>query len=262
MDNISLFVFNDKQILKEFEKRRNPNIKILKINRITISDLESFSAKKVLYTVDKKISCMDLNKFKNYKNVNIYVYYIRDLQHLNDIFSSIIKNFIHTPQDFVIRKVLPDAYGQLPYIKSFIRCFLLKNSDIKLTDVNKSLFRNRIDINIDVILSDINYLEQKGILTSRLAIFIFKITTFNYTANDREIGQFFAGYYCQRSKNYTCKQYDIRNTKGYAISDFDPQYAIKAAIAQNLIRNPNCSCDINCLAQAIGLSVDQLYSLR
>ena len=61
MDDISLLVFNDKQILKEFEKKRNPNIKILKINRITISDLESFSAKKVLYTVDKKISCMDLN---------------------------------------------------------------------------------------------------------------------------------------------------------------------------------------------------------
>jgi hypothetical protein len=94
------------------------------------------------------------------------------------------------------------------------------------------LYRN-VSITTETILGDIDFLVNKSILTSRLAIFIYKICTFEYNASDKEIGLYFSKYY-GRSKVINNKKFGIINTKGYAIGLNIHEQQIRLDIARKL----------------------------
>ena len=94
------------------------------------------------------------------------------------------------------------------------------------------LYRNT-SITIEIILGDIEFLVNKSILTSRLAIFIYKICTFEYDASDKEIGLYFSKYY-GRSKVINNKKFGVINSKGYAIGVNIHEQQIRLDIARKL----------------------------
>jgi len=110
------------------------------------------------------------------------------------------------------------SINRVSFIRSFISKFITSNeSQCKMSkdSIEKFLYRNA-SITIERILGDIDFLEHKFILTSRLAIFIYKICTFDYNASDKEIGLYFSKYY-GRSKPFSNKKYGVTNARGYAV---------------------------------------------
>ena len=104
--------------------------------------------------------------------------------------------------------------SNFPFIISFIEFFIDIYFDNFKYQKPLLLFSNGYDINR--IKKDIAYFKNSAVLTSRLAIFIYKICKWNFNISKTKVGKEFALYY-NKSKVYNDKKFDIKNTKAYFI---------------------------------------------
>jgi len=101
--------------------------------------------------------------------------------------------------------------------------------------IKSVLFRGRDYMDIDRIYTDIEYYKSSFMLTSRLAIFIYKLCLLDANASDKEIGEYFKGIY-GKSKVLNNKKFNIVNTRGYATKEkkYQSEFEIKQQIAYSL----------------------------
>jgi len=238
--NILLLCVKDRTTILNIKKYINDNyysiIQIVPTFKLTkeIINSKNTDQKYIIAYCTKEFSFEDFTVFKN-ENMSIILMKINTPQQFTNCFSnSLNRQFIHYEilQKQNVRTVLSSLKG-INFISSFISKFITINTNycqINKESIQKFLYRNR-SITIETILGDIDFLEHKFILTSRLAIFIYKICTFDYNASDKEIGLYFSKYY-GRSKNFNNKNFGVKNSKGYAIGLNIQEEQIKLDIAK------------------------------
>ena len=144
---------------------------------------------------------------------------------------------------------------QLEYVENFIKTFFDNDRG------EKPLFLLSNGHDINRIKKDIAYLKDSTVLTSRLAIFLYKVCTWNFNISSTKVGKIFALHY-KRSKNYNDKKFDIKNAKGYvihAMHDYKIQEE-RIRIAKYLLYN-SANCNLYILSQATHIPVEQLQRL-
>ena len=271
---ILLLNFKNKDEAKEFFEsdftKNNKNLLVTSLQKLSKKDLNSMNKRSIILVASKEISFGHLGVLKD-ENIKILFCEITHLKQLENYISS--SNYhqqkpMILSQDshyFYLQNLDPSAIVyNVNYAKYFISTFLDYEEDNDLSFNQQSiklfLLRNVHGITIDTILNDIKYFEFTGVLTSRLAIFIFKMCTFYYDATDKEIGTFYADI-LGTSRVYNNRRFSISNTKGYLVQDVQQrtEYNIKVEIASYLV-NHN-ACDKNILSQATGLTLNDLENL-
>lgn len=186
----------------------------------------------------EKISKFNKDSIKENKNKNILIYTFSNINF------NWFDNFKEIDCEFILVQI--NTLEELTY-KSNLSCKFLKNyepfhmlNDISLMEIdinyfidNKSnsilkftqksindfLYRGKKNININTIRNDIEYYKSTFILTSRLAIFIYKLCRLEPFASEKEIGEFYAKQF-GKSKVFNNKRFSISNTKGYPTEPF------------------------------------------
>jgi len=273
--DILLINFKSKSVYNEFIKsnyfKKNNNLLITSLQKLTIKDLNNMGKKSIILVENKEVSFGHLEVLKD-ENIKILFCGISNFDEVKNYikpsnFSSqkprILSQYLY---HFYLQNLDPlDIIYNISYAKYFISSFLdyERNNDLSFNQqsIKLFLFRNIQTITIDTMLNDIKYLEHSSILTSRLAIFLFKICTFYCNATDKEIGTYYASKLKIRSRVYNNKRFNISNTKGYYIKNMQQRTEnnVKINIASYLL-NKN-ACDINILSQATGLSLSALEDL-
>lgn len=158
--------------------------------------------------------------------------------------------------------VTPNVLNYIEYvIRTFINSYDLNAVCFKKSEINHALFDNKKGITIDVILSDITYLQNESCLTSRLGIFIYKICTWDFKATNVTIGKYYAEKF-GKSKPLNTKKYTIVNQRGYEVPNFakDIVTRTKIDIARNL-KYLNM-IDIKTISKVVGLDESTVSELK
>lgn len=274
-DEILLLNFKfeiDIEELKSYLFKTIENILILNLGRVTKKDLDS--KKNIIVIANKEISLGHFEIFKDLNKTILFKQVLNSselLEYTNNIHGLYSKPIgpLQNPCFFFLFKFEinnNNIYDCVNYSKDFILTFIDSNDDNILTfnkrSINLFLLRNSNKITINTILNDIDYFKSTGILTSRLAIFTYKICTFYFSASDKEIGIFYSNLLGIRSRCYSNKRFGIKNTKGYIINNNINiiEYKTKIQVASYLLNNN--ACHIDTLSKATGLSVNELENLR
>ncbi len=224
---------------------------IKKFSTFKNSDIDTaikYDKKLILY-FHKPISLISLNILKDGK----YKYLYYDLRYNNNHLPFILKT---TNPIYIVEK-------DILYIKNFITIFLTHSQNQKPifipSQINIFLFRSKRNITLETIHNDILFLEHYNKLTSRLAIFIYKICTFEFHAGEKEIGLYFNRYF-GKSKPLNKKKYGIQNVKGYDIKGYtdNPILNTKIQIARNLSIMINKPINQNTILQATNIDINKL----
>lgn len=272
---ILLLNFKNKDEAKKFFDsdftKNNKNLLVSSLQKLSKKDLNSMDKRNIILVASKEISFGHIGILKD-ENIKILFSGITNLNQLKNYINS-SNSYIQKPiilsqnsHYFYLQNLDPSAIVySVNYAKYFISTFLdyEEDNDLNFNQQSIKLFllRNIHGITIDTILNDIKYFEFTGVLTSRLAIFIYKMCTFYYNATDKEIGTFYA-YKLGISRVYNNRRFGISNTKGYLVKDVQrrTEYNIRVNIASYLINNDS-NINKNILSQATGLSLDALEKL-
>jgi len=271
--SILLFCLEDKSMIKIIENEMNDisNVVLLPLTKIT-KEILNQRYNLIVYSI-KEFSLGHLQIFANDEDIQILFTKIlsRDinyhnknhiqLQDLNNprshekpikrVSPSIshlkVDSFIYNYQD-PIDGISTEG---IKFLKQFIANFITNNScTASKKSIQIFLYRNIKNISNETMLNDIEFLHHRTTLTSRLAIFIYKIFTFDYNASDKTIGLYFSKYY-GRSRVVNGKSFGVENVKGYIIKDINFQeQQIRNDIA-NRLHKLRVSNDI--IAQATGV---------
>lgn len=258
--------FLESEINKEID-----NILVTTLQKLTKRDLNNIKKRSIILVSFQEISFGHLRIFYE-ENIRLLYYQISDLNYIEYYFNHEL-HYVQTQQ--ISLEFLPYFYLQttnpidiiynIYYIKEFISVLLDfdKNSifGFSKNSVKQFLFRNIDTISVDTILNDIKFLERQNILTSRLAIFIYKVCTFECDSSDTKIGEYFKKIY-KKSRVYNNKSFGISNMKGYFIHDMHlkREYDIRRTIASNLLAYK--ACDDSIISQATGISLEELQILK
>jgi len=242
----------DKKGLSPIIKEENEDdILVIKpLSNIKLTDVDATikSNRRLILYFDKQIAIGSLSILKNsnYK----FVYFDTNISSPNPL--------------FIFQKMNPllVAQNNITYIKDIISIFLNSNKNqkslISLTQVNAFLLRNKRNISLETIQNDILFLEHYNKLTSRLAIFIYKLCTFEFDASEKEIGLYFSQSF-GKSKPLNKKTYSIENVKGYDLGTYhnDPIYDTKVQIAFQLSNMQNQTINKYTILQATGIDISK-----
>jgi len=278
----------------------NTKNNILKSQYIT----DSYS----IYLMDSENVAM-INEIRNYKNKNKniilitsnnyhYTNYDRPLLNLhlqNEILQG--NNFL-TNQDTVHLKGIIDQNSLPPSIKYHERFFyyieilpiakIIKNKrfDVILTFIKyhiygvsripidtsilfeETSYNNKYDFN-DLIEADVYLLDKYEILTSRLAIIIYRLSFLNFKANKTKIGLFFKDKLKVKSTSINLNNLNVefinqdlngKSFRGYELRKrMNSEEAVKLEIAKNLLK---CNIKINIISKATKLSKEKIESIN
>lgn len=241
-------------ILLDFSSKKDSDYYLTHVNNQDIVELEKIknishdmSKKVILTTYSGKIENLH---FYAEKIDKIMYYQILDFQKVTS--SNLITfNFQWTNFDI--------SASNFPLIISYIEHFIVIYFDNFKYRKPLFLFSNGYDINR--IKKDIAYFKHSAVLTSRLAIFIYKICRWNFNISKTKVGKEFALYY-SKSKVYNDKKFDIKNTKAYFIHTMSDYRIIeeRLRIVKYLLYN-HTDCTLYTLSQATGIPIEQLKTL-
>jgi len=246
--SILLLCLEDKLMIKTMENEieRLSNVTLLALRKIT-KEILNQGNNLIVYFV-KEFSLGHLQVFSNGNGENIQILFIRMLY--NNSNNSLMYQDFSFPrfhQGKIVIQVLPFMYNRdsisaislegITFLKQFIANFITNHNDscaASKKSIKTFLYRNMKNISNETILKDIEFLQYRGLLTSRLAIIIYKICTFNFNASDKTVGLYFFKYY-GRSKVLNDKNFGVVNVKGYIVKDINFQeQRIRSDIANNL----------------------------
>jgi hypothetical protein len=262
--SILLLCLEDKSIIKIIENKINgfPNVVLLPLIKIT-KEILNQENNLIAYSV-KEFSLGHLQVFANNKNMQILS--IKMLHQDKQSFLKLhnvdnprfhqeeptmkIPSFIYNYRD----PISAISLDGINFLKQFIANFMTTNNNLctaSKKSIQMFLYRNMRNISNETLLNDIEFLEHRGILTSRLAIFIYKICTFDYNASDKIIGLYFSKYY-GRGKVINGKDFGVVNVKGYIVKNINFQeLKIRNEIANKLYE---LGVHSNIIEQATGVS--------
>jgi len=258
--DILLLCIKDKNTGIEIENFINSlhlNIQIVELRKLTkeMKNNKNTGQKNIIAYYHKEFSLGHLGILRS-ENLRMILIEIMNLQQFTDYYSSNNRQVMNQ-NSFILQKYDPksviSSIDGVNYIRYFISKFITGNANqCKMNKKSVELFLYRYtSITIERILGDIDFLVNKSILTSRLAIFIYKICTFDYDASDKEIGLYFSKYY-GRSKVINNKKFGIINTKGYAIGLNMHEQQIRLDIAKKLKES---GVDKNIISFATGVTL-------
>lgn len=212
------------------------------INRFKEEELQNNKDKNIILINNSDINLIWLDIFKN-ENLTILFCSIKNQEELvpliNNSNGTMSANPIQ-PHLFYIKKIeLSSILNNLNIIEDIIKILMTDDKNVPCkfskSSIKRYLFRGKDSIDFNRIHKDISYFKATYNLTSRLAIFIFKICTFYFSANEKTIGLHFANTF-GKSKILNNKKFDISNTKGYSTKSFQSIYedSIRTDIAMKL----------------------------
>ena len=113
---------------------------------------------------------------------------------------------------------------------------------------------------IDVIENDIWYFKNTGILTSRLAIVMYRIYILDFDSSDTKVGRFFSKIF-GKSKPCNDKKHSIKNVKGYKVADNAIDLFILEERVQIATRLKMMNIEDGIISQATGLTINDVRSI-
>lgn len=271
---ILLLCFNDNKINFKIELDKhldnfNDSLYINIFSKFNNEELQKNKKKNIILLNNVDINLFNLDNFKN-ENITILFTEINNIVELNNLINTPPNNLMNPNQlqqhFFYIKKldflfVLKNIY----IIENIIDIFMNdnKNTTCKFnkSSIKRYLFRGKESIDLNRIKNDITYYKKSFQLTSRLAIFIYKICTFDLTANEKYIGLEFAKNFA-KSKILNNKKFDITNTKGYSTINFiyNNELNIRLDIA-NKLRNLNI-CNNEEIFNITGIDLNLLNKIK
>ncbi|MAD42351.1 MAG: hypothetical protein CL623_08165 [Arcobacter sp.] len=253
--NILMLTFKKSSDIKEFIKNieTNKSTKVISLNNVKEEDLKADRNFNLIITTTINISLNNLIKIKDFKNYILYKkisnFDKKDLLNMHS--SSILFTDNYSWFDMINK-----PYSVNIFISKFLNYDNGSEIEFDKNDVKRLLFRNKSFIDIHVIQNDLKYLQEQNKLTSRLAIFIYKISTYNFNASDKLVGLVYQDKY-EKSKVFNNKHYNISNTKGYDVIDNNKELL---QIAKYLCMNTNSR--IETIAEATQLNINTVRGFR
>lgn len=213
------------------------------INKFKEEELQNNKDKNIILLNNSDINLIWLDIFKN-ENLTILFCNIKNQEELVPLITHNSNSMMSAnpiqPHLFYIKKIeLSSILNNLNIIEDIIKILMTddKNAPCRFSksSIKRYLYRGKDSIDLNRIHKDISYFKATYNLTSRLAIFIFKICTFYFSANEKTIGLDFANTF-GKSKILNNKKFDISNTKGYSTmeNNYDNVQFIKKDIAIKL----------------------------
>ncbi|MDX9901041.1 MAG: hypothetical protein RBT22_06080 [Aliarcobacter sp.] len=213
------------------------------INKFKEEELQNNKDKNIILLNNSDINLIWLDIFKN-ENLTILFCNIKNQEELAHLIThnsnSMMSENPIQPHLFYIKKIeLSSILNNPNIIEDIIKILMTddKNAPCRFSksSIKRYLYRGKDSIDLNRIHKDISYFKATYNLTSRLAIFIFKICTFYFSANEKTIGLDFANTF-GKSKILNNKKFDISNTKGYSTmeNNYDNVQFIKKDIAIKL----------------------------
>lgn len=259
-NQILILGYNDKnnEKIKLFEKsikdsfsKYESSLYIDKITKINKKSLEENKNKSILaYTT----SNINFAWFDNFKSTN-YEFVFLQINRIEDIYN--IHNIPLVPIYYLSKLDTSLILNDIRILEYFINIFIDPKSDFifkfNQTSIKEYLYRGKYSIDIDRIKEDIKYYKSTFLLTSRLAIFIYKICKFEPLASEKYIGIYYANIF-KKSKTFNNKEFSISNTKGYPTKqqNYQDRYSLREEIAIKL-HSKNVPADIILFATNIDI---------
>lgn len=255
LDSHNINIINE---IKNY-KNKNKNIIIISANNYLYTD---FSRSMLHLHIDNEI---------NFKSDFIHPQYIANLQHIisNNI---VLPKVTYTDRYKYYLEFLPIVKiiqsNNFNVIREFISfrlapsSYLNANLDLLLHDTsyheNKFVFDDLID-------DDIYLLRTHRILTSRLAIVIYRLSFFNLSANKTQIGLFLKKELNVKSTTINLNNLNIefinedlstKSFRGYNLkSPIQTEYTIRVEIAKKLLK---AGVDIKIITKATKLALSKI----
>lgn len=149
------------------------------------------------------------------------------------------------------------VYQDIAAIQNSLYLLLNNNRLYRYKNLNSIFLRNK---KFDII-NDLNCLDKYGVLTSRLAIAIYKVACLNATANETEVGNFCRTELGISSKNFSNKHFNMSSVKSYRLKKYNAnEEAIRVEIAKNLFALTQL--DKHVISQATNLSTQTVLELE
>ena len=228
-EKIKLF---EKSIKDSFSKYES-SLYIDKITKINKKSLEENKNKSILaYTT----SNINFAWFDNFKSTN-YEFVFLQINRIEDIYN--IHNIPLVPIYYLSKLDTSLILNDIRILEYFINIFIDPKSDFIFKfnqgSIKEYLYRGKYSIDIDRIKEDIKYYKSTFLLTSRLAIFIYKICKFEPLASEKYIGIYYANIF-KKSRTFNNKEFSISNTKGYPTKqqNYQDRYSLREEIAKKL----------------------------
>ena len=251
--DIIIIIFQNQEELTNFKKMKNDEIHCTSLKNLSRKDWDNKKNKKIILLEHREIAFHHLGILKDGLKDGLNILTVMNNGQCENTLLS-----MRNPLDIIDKDI--------DYIKSFISSFITGEypNTIHFTKsyVKKFLFRGFSSLTIDTIVNDIDYFKKYNVLTSRLAIFIYKICTFKLFDSDKEIGAFYTKQF-GKSKVSNNKSCNISNVKAYHLSENKEEaikYNIKIQIATALLMRDACS--IENLSYATGIDTTILANIN
>lgn len=204
-------------------KELKDNLELLSIKNLIIIGYQSINSKIELSNLFpiKKILCYNFIDKIDFDFINVYfekhnlTHEEKDLIYIN-MFEPI--KLIHESKS-KIENFIFNIYGEYSFFKETNIIELLKDTNL---DYHENYLKER-NINVsdifnlkrNYLLKDVIILKEKGLLTSRLSIFLYRKALFNVDANVTEIGRYFSKYLGSKSKTIDLNKISIYSSTNY-----------------------------------------------
>ncbi len=227
-------------------KKKNIIVQFSNTNIPPIFDISKKLLNYKLLFISPKTIKLNITNSLNSKEAD-YKYYVMK----RDPYDFIIKNPINTTEEALLF-ILENHIFWLNYKK-----YEKVTSNINLSI---SKFHNQIK-------SDLNMLDKDQILTSRLAVVIYRVFYLDLEANTTKIGRYFHKESGTKSKTFNFRSHKLKgisyefinkNFKGYDLSKNEKEFAIRKEIAEKLIKLNIDNLTDELIIQATGITSDEM----
>ena len=283
-DNTILLLNISHGFKQNLQKKLKENFAITNYHIIAIERLHQYNS----FT---NVICMIENRDK--KNIAIFneisrgkrfLYIPSNHSFYQNIDSFFNPNALQSSQDikinnnerykYYLEKIKP--YDLLEYSKNDLISFIkyrIKNLGILLDIhftldllVNNTTYKNQPSSTYHALFeNDINLLDSRRILTSRLATILYRLATFEINANTTKIGRYFHDTSGNRSKVFSPKGDDVmlpdlnnKSFKAYDLNVNESELAIRKEIAAKLKSLNILDLDIELISEVTGLSIENV----
>jgi hypothetical protein len=116
---------------------------------------------------------------------------------------------------------------------------------------------------IDCIYNEVTLFKEKQILTSRLAVLLYRVCTLDVLASTTKVGRYYANKTGSRSKVFknvspVGKDLHTKSFKAYDLSVNEKEMKVRKEIAMNLISEPKVNLELDEIAKITKLPLSEL----
>jgi len=196
--------------------------------KLQIQELDKIQEKNFKIDTEKALVIVAY-KMEKFSNIHIVCKQLPQGNMISHYFVTASVFIVSIKPIFQLHNIEPSF--EIPYALLYTKKFL--NAYVNVYIQEKSIFYAKYTN--ERILKDIDYFYETNILTSRLAIVIYKIYKLDFNVSDTKVGKLFAKIY-GKSKPYNNKKFAIQNTKGYYLHNIIQCLQIREDIAISIFQ--------------------------